>query len=152
MICQSQLKKLLLNYLSRFEVPMSHMVIMISLYGWVPFSHPSDLANKVATVNWHRINVHTITWWTVKWVNGVFNLGCLQWWFWLMFFKCLIRFLWFIKRKHQTQKQVTTKITISIIHIYHGRSKEPSHWNTSFECLKHNFTIEEKQPNLGLDA
>ena len=27
-----------------------------------------------------------------------------------------------------------------------GCSKEPSHRNTSFECLKHNFTIEGKQP------
>ena len=27
-----------------------------------------------------------------------------------------------------------------------GCSKEPSHRNTSFECLKHNFAIEGKQP------
>ena len=27
-----------------------------------------------------------------------------------------------------------------------GCSKEPSHRNTSFDCLKHNFTIEGKQP------
>ena len=32
-----------------------------------------------------------------------------------------------------------------------GCSKEPSHRNTSFECLKHNFTIEGKQlkPRFG---
>ena len=48
MIRQSGLKKLLLNYPSRFEVQMSRMVIMISLFG---FTHPSDLANKVATGN-----------------------------------------------------------------------------------------------------
>ena len=54
-------------------------------------THPSDLANKVATGNWHRINVHTFTWSTVKWVNGVFNQGRLQWWFCLMFLKCLTR-------------------------------------------------------------
>ena len=68
----SRLKKLLLNYPSRLEVQMSRMVIMISLFGRVRFTHVSELANKVATGNWHRINVHTITWWTVKWVNGVF--------------------------------------------------------------------------------
>ena len=61
MIRQSRLEKLLLNYPSRFEVQMSRMVIMISLFGRVRFTHLSDLANKVATGNWHRINVHTIT-------------------------------------------------------------------------------------------
>ena len=50
-IRQSQLKKLLLNYPSRFEVQMSRMVIMISLFGRVRFTHLSDLANKVATGN-----------------------------------------------------------------------------------------------------
>ena len=32
-------------------------------------AHLGDLANKVATGNWHRINLHPITWWTVneKW-------------------------------------------------------------------------------------
>ena len=77
-IRRSWSKKLLLNYPSRFQVQMSCMVIMISLFGWVRFTHPSDFANKVATVNWHRINVHTITWCTVKLVNGVLNLGRLQ--------------------------------------------------------------------------
>ena len=46
-IRRSQLKKLLLNYPSRFEVQMSRMVIMISLFGRVRFTHLSDLANKV---------------------------------------------------------------------------------------------------------
>ena len=73
LICRSRLKKLLLNYPSRFKVQMSRMMIMISLFDWVRFTHLSEIANKVATGNWHRINVHTITWWTVKWVNGVFN-------------------------------------------------------------------------------
>ena len=50
-ICRSGLKKLLLNYPSRFEVKMSLMVIIISLFGRVRFTHPSDLANKVATGN-----------------------------------------------------------------------------------------------------
>ena len=52
----------------------------------------------------------------------------------LMFFKCQIRGIVshplptvYIKRKHQAQKQATTKITISIIDEYHGQSKEPSH-------------------------
>ena len=90
-ICRSRLKKVLLNYPSKFEVQKSRMVIMISLFGRVRFTHLSELANKVATGNWHRIYVHTITWWTVKWVNGVFYQGRLQWWFCLMFFKCLIR-------------------------------------------------------------
>ena len=71
-IRRSRLKKLLLNYPSRFEVQKSRMMIKISLFGRVRFTHLSDLANKVATDNWHRINVHTITWWTVKWVNGVY--------------------------------------------------------------------------------
>ena len=48
-IRQSRSNKLLLNYPSRFEVRMSRMVIMISLFGRVRFTHPSDLANKVAT-------------------------------------------------------------------------------------------------------
>ena len=48
-ICRSRIKKLLLNYPSRFQVQMSRMVIMISLFGRVRFSHLSDLANKVAT-------------------------------------------------------------------------------------------------------
>ena len=60
-IRRSRLKKLLLNYPSRFEVQRSRMVIMISLFGRVRFTHLSDLANKVATGNLHRINVHTIT-------------------------------------------------------------------------------------------
>ena len=36
-ICRSRQKKWLLNYLSRFEVQMSRMVIMISLFGRVYF-------------------------------------------------------------------------------------------------------------------
>ena len=71
-IRRSRLKKVLLNYPSRFQVQKSRMVIMISLFGRVRFTHLSELANEVATGNWHRINVHTITWWTVKWVNSVF--------------------------------------------------------------------------------
>ena len=51
---------------------MSHMVIMISLFGRVRFTHLGDLEKKVETGNWHRINAHTITQWTAKWVNGVF--------------------------------------------------------------------------------
>ena len=47
----SRLKKLLLNYPSRFEVQKSSMMIMISLFGRVRFTHLSDLANKVATGN-----------------------------------------------------------------------------------------------------
>ena len=47
-IRRSGLKKLLLNYPSRFEVQMSRMVIMISLFGRVRFTHLSELANKVA--------------------------------------------------------------------------------------------------------
>ena len=43
MIRRSQLEKLLSNYPSRFEVQMSRMVIMISLFGWVRFTQPSDL-------------------------------------------------------------------------------------------------------------
>ena len=50
-IRRSRLKKLLLNYPSRFEVQKSRMVIMISLFGRVRFTHLSDLANKVATGN-----------------------------------------------------------------------------------------------------
>ena len=50
-IRRSRLKKLLLNYPSRFEVQMSRMVIMISLFGRVRFTHLSELANKVATGN-----------------------------------------------------------------------------------------------------
>ena len=50
-IRRSRLKKLLLNYPLRFEVQMSRMVIMISLFGRVRFTHLSDLANKVETGN-----------------------------------------------------------------------------------------------------
>ena len=50
-IRRPQLKKLLLNYPSRFEVQKSRMPIMISLFGRVRTSHLSDLANKVATGN-----------------------------------------------------------------------------------------------------
>ena len=50
-IRRSQLKKMLLNYPSRFEVQKSRMVIMISLFGRVRFTHLSELANKVATGN-----------------------------------------------------------------------------------------------------
>ena len=50
-IRRSRLKKLLLNYPSRFEVQKSGMVIMISLFSRVRFTHLSDLANKVATGN-----------------------------------------------------------------------------------------------------
>ena len=46
-IRRSRLKKLLLNYPSKFEVQKSRMVIMISLFGRVRFTHLSDLANKV---------------------------------------------------------------------------------------------------------
>ena len=52
-IHRSRLKKLLLNYPSRFKVQMSRMVIMISLLGRVRFTHLSDLANKFAPGNWH---------------------------------------------------------------------------------------------------
>ena len=48
-IHRSRLKKLLLNYPSRFEVQITCMVIMISLFSRVRFTHLSDLANKVAT-------------------------------------------------------------------------------------------------------
>ena len=67
-------------------------------------------------------------------------------------FNLIVSFLTIVynKRTHQGRPQVTTKITISKIDKYHGHvfgcSKEPSHRNTSFECLKHNFTIEGKQP------
>ena len=50
-ICRSRLKKMLLNYPSRFEVQMSRMVIMISLFGQVRFTHLSDLEKKVETGN-----------------------------------------------------------------------------------------------------
>ena len=50
-IRRSRLKKLLLNYPSRFEVQISLMVIMISLFGRVRFTHLCDLANKVETGN-----------------------------------------------------------------------------------------------------
>ena len=50
-IRRSRLKKVLLNYPSRFEVQKSRMVIMISLFGRVRFTHLSELANKVATGN-----------------------------------------------------------------------------------------------------
>ena len=46
-IRRSRLKKLLLKYPLRFEVQKSRMVIMISLFGRVRFTHLSDLANKV---------------------------------------------------------------------------------------------------------
>ena len=50
-IRRSRLKKMLLNYPSRFEVQMSRMVIMISLFGRVRFIHLSDLEKKVETCN-----------------------------------------------------------------------------------------------------
>ena len=50
-ICRSRLKKMLLNYPSRFEVQMSRMVIMISLFGRVRFTHLSNLEKKVETGN-----------------------------------------------------------------------------------------------------
>ena len=59
-IRRSRFKKFLLNYPSILEVQMSRMVIMISLFGRVRFTHLSDLAKKVETGNWHRINAHTI--------------------------------------------------------------------------------------------
>ena len=43
-IRQSRSKKLLLDYQSRFEVQMSRLVVMISLFGRVRLTHPSDLA------------------------------------------------------------------------------------------------------------
>ena len=46
-IRRSRLEKLLLKYPLRFEVQKSRMVIMISLFGRVRFTHLSDLANKV---------------------------------------------------------------------------------------------------------
>ena len=49
--CESRLKKMLLNYPSRFEVQMSRMVIMISLFDRVRFTHLSDLGKKVETGN-----------------------------------------------------------------------------------------------------
>ena len=50
-IRRSRLKKMLLNYPSRIEVQMSRMVIMISLFGRVRFTHLSDLEKKVETGN-----------------------------------------------------------------------------------------------------
>ena len=50
-IRRSRLKKMLLNYPSRFEVQMSRMVIMISLFGRVRLTHLSDLEKKVETGN-----------------------------------------------------------------------------------------------------
>ena len=50
-VSRSRLKKVLLNYPSRFEVKKSRLVIMISLFGRVRFTHLSELANKVATGN-----------------------------------------------------------------------------------------------------
>ena len=50
-IRRSRLKKMLLKYPSRFEVQMSRMVIMISLFGRVRFTHLSDLEKKVETGN-----------------------------------------------------------------------------------------------------
>ena len=50
-IRRSRLKKMLLNYHTRFEVQMSRMVIMISLFCRVRFTHLSDLENKVETGN-----------------------------------------------------------------------------------------------------
>ena len=56
----------------------------------------------------------------------------------------------YIKRTHQVQPKGYTKITISIIDEFHGhvflvlkRTVSSKHF---FECLKHNFTIEGKQP------
>ena len=50
-IRRSRLKKMLLNYPSRFEGQMSRMVIMISLFGRVQFTHLSDLEKIVETGN-----------------------------------------------------------------------------------------------------
>ena len=50
-IRRSRLKKMLLNYSSTFEVQMSRMVIKISLFGRVRFTHLSDLEKKVETGN-----------------------------------------------------------------------------------------------------
>ena len=50
-IRRSRLKKMLLNYPSRFEIQMSRMVIMISLFGRVRFTHLSDLEKKFETGN-----------------------------------------------------------------------------------------------------
>ena len=50
-IRRSRIKKMLLNYPSRFEVQMSRMVIMISLFGRVRLTHLSDLEKKVETGN-----------------------------------------------------------------------------------------------------
>ena len=51
MIRWSRLQEMLLNYSSRFEVQVSRMVIMISLFGRVRFTHLSDLEKKVETGN-----------------------------------------------------------------------------------------------------
>ena len=67
-------------------------------------------------------------------------------------FNLIVSFLTTVynKRTHQARQQVTTKITISIIEENHGHVfwvlKRTVSSNTSFECLKHNFTIEGKQP------
>ena len=50
-IRRSRLKKMLLNYPSRFEVQMSRIMIKISLFGRVRFTHLSDLEKKVETGN-----------------------------------------------------------------------------------------------------
>ena len=50
-IRRSRLKKMQLNYPSRFEVQMSRTVIMISLFGRVRLTHLSDLEKKVETGN-----------------------------------------------------------------------------------------------------
>ena len=49
-IRRSRLKKMLLNYPSRFEVQMSCMVIMMALFGRVRLTHLSDLEKKVRQV------------------------------------------------------------------------------------------------------
>ena len=67
-------------------------------------------------------------------------------------FNLIVSFLTTVnnKRTHQARQQVATKITISIIDKYNGhvvwvlkRTVSSKHF---FECLKHNFTIEGKQP------
>ena len=50
-IRRSRLKRMLLNYPSGFEVKMSRMMIMISLFGRVRFTHLGDLEKKVETGN-----------------------------------------------------------------------------------------------------
>ena len=54
-IRRSRLKKMLLNHPSIFEVQMSRMVIIISLFGRVRFTHLSDLEKKVETGNWGQL-------------------------------------------------------------------------------------------------